>query len=355
MEKSSHCKNALKAIVFLIIQFPAFIQLSYISRKNIEPMTRMKAGFYALEKNTLDVCIIGTSGTYSAFCPMEAWKEYGFTSYNFCTNNMGADTFVYAIKEICKTQKPQLIALDVHPFVVHNRVADWTAKDDEFMIRYNTDGYRYSLNRCAMIMKTVPDTFNKIPFYFDILKYGGGSFDYSLLNFSCKNFRKGYSNILWEEGHPAVLTDAVKPLEEAYRNDLETLLEYCRSKRLPVLFFYYPYGGEEGSDAIAYLNYIQQKVTQEGFPFLNCEEFRDEFGLDYMQDFWGNTHWNIYGAEKITKTFGRHLMQLYGFEDKRANAAYSEWNDDIAEWNAYATRARASIDRDKAEKCSGEQ
>jgi len=351
MKKNNHCKNALKIILFFIIQFPAFIQLSYISRKNIEPMTKIKAGFYALERNTLDVCFIGTSGTYSAFCPMEAWKEYGFTSYNFCTNDMGEDTYIYAIKEILKTQKPQVLVVDVHPFVMHHRVADWTSKEDEFMVRYNTDGYRYSLNRCALIFNVVPRSFNKISIYFDILKYAGGSFDYSLLNFALKNPQKGYSNILWEEGHPATQTDEIKVLEPDNEKDLTELIEYCKTKNIPVLFFYYPYG-EARTDGIAYLNYIQQKVTQAGLPFMNCEEFLEEFNLDYMQDFWGNTHWNIYGAEKITKVVSKRFMQMYHFKDKRTDAKYADWNEDIAAWDVYASSQKEFIDNDKAEKLS---
>ena len=85
---------------------------------------------------------------------------------------------------------------------------------------------------------------------------------------------------------------------------------------------------------------------------MNCEEFLEEFNLDYMQDFWGNTHWNIYGAEKITKVVSKRFMQMYHFKDKRTDAKYADWNEDIAAWDVYASSQKEFIDNDKAEKLS---
>lgn len=339
----------------MILMIPAFIQISYLSRKDIAHTTRIRAGFYALKKNSLDVCIVGTSGTFSAYCPMQAWNDYGFTSYNFCVNCMGSDTFVYALKEVLKTQKPEVIMIDVYPFVIHQRVANMTSKDVEYMVRYNTDGYRYSFNRCKLIHDVVPNDFNKIPFYFDILKYGGGTPDYSLRNFACNNFRRGYSNLPWQEGHHAIMTNTIKPLEPEYENDFEKLLLYCKEietkSNTKILFLYYPYGNAR-DDSIEYLNYIKNKVKSADFDFFDCEEIIDEFNFDYMQDFWGEAHWNIFGAEKITKVVSKHLVNMFHFEDKRTDKKYKIWNDDMKEWNKYVQEEKAYIEKDRREKTS---
>lgn len=350
MKINKHIQNAIKSTLFFVFLIPAFFQISYFARKDISHTTRIRAGFYALKRNSLDVCIIGTSGTFSAYCPMEAWKKYGFTSYNFCVNCMGSETFTYAIKEVLKTQKPKVIVIDVYPFVIHQRVGNMKS---EYQVRYNTDGYRYSLNRIRLIHNVVPKTFNKIPFYFDIIKYGGGKFDFSLRNFACNNIKRGYSNLPWEEGHPAIATDNVKPLESDFDNDLETLIKYCKKVNsegnIKFLFLYYPYGNAR-EDSIEYLNYIKHKVKENSFDFMDCEEFLEEFNFDYMQDFWGDAHWNIFGAEKITDVMAKHFIQMYNFSDKKGLEKYQFWDNDIDEWDEYVINEKEYINRDKREK-----
>ena len=353
MTINKHLQNVIKSTLFLAFLIPAFFQISSLARKDIAHTTRIRAGFYALKKNSLDVCIVGTSGTFSAYCPMEAWEKYGFTSYNFCVNVMGADTFTYALKEVLKTQRPKLILIDVYPFIIHQRVGNMKSAGEEYMIRYNTDGYRYSLNRCKLIHDVVPANYSKLSFYFDILKYDDGKFDFSLRNFACNNFRRGYSNLPWLEGHPAIATDKLKPLEDEFDNDLETLIKYCKELSsegdIKFLFMYYPYGNPR-DDSIEYLNYIKQKIKVNNFDFMDCEEFLEEFNFDYMQDFWGDAHWNIFGAEKITAVVSRHLQEMFNFEDKRNEKNYKNWNEDLLAWKKYVIDEKRYIENDKLNK-----
>lgn len=347
-------KKVAKAIVFLLVGGWLFFQASYLCRKDIYNTTRARAGFYALKKDTLDVCIIGTSGTLSAFCPMQAWKSYGFTSYNFCVNRMGADTFSYAIREVLKTQKPNVFLIDVLPFVQQLRVGNMDM-DDEIDIRCNVDGYRYSLNRFRLIHNVVPAKIYKIPFYFDILKYGSGNLDFSLMNFACNDFKKGYSNFEWEEAHPAVRSENCKALGTELEKDLEDLFQYCKSVKsndISFIFMFFPYGNIK-EDSIENLNWIKLRASEMGFSFWDCENSIEEFNLDYMLDFWGELHWNIFGAEKITSVVAWHLHELFHFDDKRNEKKYERWNEDLIDWEKYVNKEKEYILSDKEKKIGG--
>lgn len=351
MRINKSVKNFIKASIFIFSFIPVFIHVSYMRRQPIAHTTSIRTGFYAEKKNSLDIVFIGTSGTFSAFCPMEAFKNYGFTSYNFCTNIMGADTFVYALKEVLKYQKPKVIILDVYPFVIHNMVSECNSESEEYIIRYNTDGYRYSLNRMNLIRSIVPNTYNKNSFYFDILYYGLGNLDTSQFNFASHNFKKGYNSLPWEEGHPALITEKEKTLEENYDKCLNEILDYCKKIKVPVLFLYYPYGNTS-EDSIEYVNYIKRKVIENDFDFLNCEDFIDEFNFDYMIDFWGESHWNIFGAEKITSVVSQKLVEKYNLTDKRKDKKYLKWNDEISDWENYVQEEKKYVINDKNEKCN---
>ncbi len=349
MKANSKALIITKVFIFTALFIFSFPFISYMNRRDLAHTTKIRAGFYALKKNTLDACFIGTSGTFSAFCPMEAWKSYGFTSYNFCSNQMCTDNYIYAIDEILKTQNPKVIVIDVYPFIAHERLGDIKNNDSEYTIRFNTDGYRYSLNRFKLIYNAVPRTWNKIPFYFDILYYHDIKLNFSHFNFASPDFRKGYSNLSWGFWEPALMTDKIKPLEDDFDSDLNTLIEHCKKKNVNFLFIYYPYGNTR-EDSIEYVNYIQNKVKENGFPFINCENFIDEFNFNSTLDFWDVRHWNIFGAEKVTKVFTRHFLELYNFEDKRTDDSFASWNEDIKAWDEYVKAEKATILKQKEEK-----
>ena len=81
--------------------------LSYLYR----PVTTSRmnvCGFYAEPENSLDVVYVGGSACYRYWEPLKAWKDYGFTSYNFATDAIQPQVIKYILEEIQKTQKPFL-------------------------------------------------------------------------------------------------------------------------------------------------------------------------------------------------------------------------------------------------------
>lgn len=339
-----------KMFVFLLIFAFFFTKLSYISRKWIAHTTGNISGFYGLKRNSLDICFIGTSGTFSAFCPMQAWKEQGFASYNFCINVLGADAIVYAIKEVQKTQKKAVVVIDLFPFISHHLVHD--GKMADYAIRYNTDGYKYSLNRFKLITKLLPKDKKKLSYYFDLLKYHDNKLEFCtyghfLSNFSHHSIIKGYNNLPWGVTSPAIKTNEISALEPEYDKALDELLEYCRHSRQKILFLYYPYGETRteyglSCDSLAYINYMKEKILKD-FELLNCEDFVDDFSFDYSLDFWNSGHWNIYGAEKITRVLGEKFVQMYNLKNRQTEEKYKSWNEDIPEWDKYVKSSKASV------------
>ena len=81
-------KIIIKAICFLLILLLILIILSkiFIPKNNTKvagiPKNKVREyGVLAEPENTLDVIMIGDSEAYTSFIPLEAWNEYGYTSY----------------------------------------------------------------------------------------------------------------------------------------------------------------------------------------------------------------------------------------------------------------------------------
>lgn len=315
-----------KCIIFIGIFAYLFIHISYAMRPALAHTHKNISGYYAEPKNSLDVVLIGSSGLFSAFAPLEAWNKYGFTSYNFCTNAQGVDSVPFVIKESLKTQKPKVLVVDCFNFI-HRQVA---REFDDFTIRYNTDGFKYSLDRINLINKVIPESRNKLSFYFDIIKYHsepmGNDFFYSK-----HNPEKGFQFLPWGISKKAPLTTKVSPLSPDMDKYLDDILKESKKQNTKIIFTYMPYGyiSDEASEQV---NYIAKKVKNNGFEFLNLEQYQNEINLDMKKDCWDVRHFNIYGAEKITAFLAKYLAKNYNLPDNRNNKKFSKWNDDYKIW-----------------------
>lgn len=331
----------IRAVVFLLIFAYLFVHISYMVRGGLAHTRNNLSGFYDLEKDSLDVVFIGTSGTMSAFAPENAWEKYGFASYNFCINVMGSDVMQNALREVMKTQSPQLVVIDVYPFIIGHRVRDLS----ENYARYNTDGYHYSLDRVQLIRQSVSEDVDKLSYYFDIIKYHENPFEWKNFFAAYPFVNKGYNFMSWGAGTTAaVLTQERSALEEEYDAYLDGLLQECDDTDAEILFIYYPYGKVRDGDA-ASVNYINDRVETKGYPFLNCLAFQDQFHLDYDKDYWNGGHFDIYGAEKVTDVVGGYLQEHYHLPDRREDPAYAQWNDDLWEWHRLVLSNKDAVNK----------
>ena len=53
------------------------------------PTTTTFAGFYDLDKDSVDVLFLGSSHGVTSFCPQEVYNQYGITSYNLSSDQQG--------------------------------------------------------------------------------------------------------------------------------------------------------------------------------------------------------------------------------------------------------------------------
>lgn len=331
-------KNLYRSICLLIsclLTGYLFIHISYMYRG----YTRLM-GFYALEKDSIDVVFLGTSITFSSFMPMEAWKQYGYTTYNYCTNLQFEGSMVYSLREICKTQSPQLIVIDVAPFINQHWVTseDWPDQKRDTYIKYNLDSMRYSAERTALAIRInnaigggVRTLFH---YLFDIEHYHDRTPVPEQWNNAVNDIGRGYEHISGNVIDEAALVaddGSEMPLGEPHEGYFQELMAEADTLNAQIIYYCAPVNFNN-IESVARKNYIKRIVQETGHTFWDLSGESAAIGLDLQQDFYDVNHFDALGAEKVTNFLAPQLDEVYDLPDHRDDPAYESWHHDYEVW-----------------------
>ena len=133
-------KLIFKIISFILIGIIIFILLSAIIvphwTRN-DGTTVVIKSFYNEPKDTIDAVFIGNSSVYKGISPMEIWKKYGITSYDFASPDQKIWLSYYFIKECFNYQKPKVIVLSVDEFFSEENISEQSLRKALDSMRYN--------------------------------------------------------------------------------------------------------------------------------------------------------------------------------------------------------------------------
>lgn len=344
----------VKNIAFLIVFSHLFMSVSYVLRPFDKESRNIIMGFYAEEQDSLDVVLVGASSIYTYWVPLEAYKEYGFTSYNFGSPAMHPESLLPNIKEILKYQSPQVLIIDLRRFSSNQTLIS----NNRF--RQNVDSLKYSLNRVQSILEVVPNRMdenndtNIYNYLFDIAQYHS---TWKTLN---SNRIESYNNINenYQKGH--ILNSIVDKQIDNFRinNNIsevsqpneytiklfENLIQYLLSIETNIVFLVSPY--DESVSHRMYHNYYETIINQNGFKYINANDYLNEMEVtNYIQYFYNDRHMNIFGAEKFTEFLGNYLIENYDLPDKRNSPNYSYWHDDYVLWEIDSENTKLAISK----------
>ena len=112
-----YSKKLIRSVCFFLILGILLSVIGYaLMPKNNSQKSGMRnehsVGFYSESAGSIDVFFLGNSNTYSAFSPIELWREYGIQTY---TSGVGYERVVEAytmVKDLLRFHKPKVIALE---------------------------------------------------------------------------------------------------------------------------------------------------------------------------------------------------------------------------------------------------
>lgn len=353
--EKAQVKNFIRCLGFLVVLAVTFLAVTYLFR-SVDPLARNNIlWFYEEEKDSLDVVIVGSSSAYRYFSPMDAWDQYGFTSYDYCTPAMSATTVLSVVKDVEKHQSPKVIVLDVRSFLpghmhekldfsVRNVLDVWDVGVDRMeAVKYSCDAYEM-------------DWEESLSEYIDLIQYHD---NYSVLLDKDQwhyidnranpedlndSIYKGYSlssQHVYLEDARGNLTDETAELTETSERLYREMLDYCEEKGIQALLTVSPYYFSE--EEFMEINSLEKIAEERGFLFLNANKYLDEMGIDYAEDFYNEGHVNTQGAKKYTEFVSRYLVDHFEIPDHRGDAAYDSWKDTYEVYAGKLERTEKSL------------
>ena len=346
--KQSKVRIFIQITTFLVIFVFLFIAISYMVRTNGDVKDRF-SGFYAEKDNTLDIVIIGSSPVFPYYVTPKLWGETGIAMYPLSSNVQRPVAMKYLVQEAEKSQSPELYIFEMRMFTMN----DTGLKENMAYTRGVTDNMRYSYLRYKTIQAMVPEDYEegRISFYLDIIKYH--------TNWKMLTMPSEWANMTYHKASPMkgyFMKDEVGPLsmpdcggaegvirmsaeQETYLKDL---LDFLRAEGKDALFLVSPYG--ETLEEQQIYNYMEEIVSSYGYPFLNLNNYYEEIGIVFEEDFADyGSHTNAVGADKCTDFLREYLQEHYDFKDKRGDAVYASWDESYMLWQQENESAREKI------------
>lgn len=132
---------------------------------------------------------------------------------------------------------------------------------------------------------------------------------------------------------------AIPEEQETY---LRELIAYLKEEGEEALFIVSPYG--ESLEEQQMFNYMAGIVEESGYSFLNMNDYYDEIGIVFEEDFADyGSHTNAVGAEKCTDFLEKYLKAHYGLQDHRGDTSYDSWDNSYALWQKQQDEAVRTV------------
>lgn len=315
-------------VLFLLCLF--FLQRLLMPKyvKDI-PEGALVSEYYSEVKNH-DVLFVGDCEVYESFSPKVLWEEYGIHSYIRGSANQLIWQSYYLLKEMLKKERPKA--------VVYNVLAmKYSTPQKEAYNRMTLDGMKWSPEKFAAIKVSMLPEEKLIEYLFPILRFHSrwselSKQDFESLFYKDKVSHNGY--FMRVDSRAVKELPKVRPLLEPRFSDisyeyLDKIALLCKEKGCELILvkapIFYPHWYE------AWDEQIKEYAKEKGLRYINFLEHRNEVGLDFTFDSYDRgLHLNVYGAEKLSRYFGRFLKEEIGLSDRRGEEELSYiWKEKI--------------------------
>ncbi len=326
--KSKAAVNIIKTLLFAVMVFFAILGVNRI----LEPKwlefqlhNRYTAfeGFYSMEKDSVDVLLLGSSQVFYTISPNELYEKYGIRSYNLGSPGQNLVDSRYILEEAIKTQKVDTVVFE-SLYLIRDIVNIW----HEGAHRKAIEPMRFSLTKVRAINEVHRATPVLEPksFYFRDLYFHSRWSELTMEDFISPYLMghtqtKGHLPIRMEgagreytplEGETEVSLQATGIVEKNFNE----LVDICRKNDINLVMFRVP--NEQWT--LEQHSLIKQIAEKNDVPFYDFNEKElyerlENFDnrIDVVDD---NGHTNIAGSNKLTDLLGKILVEEEGVTAK---------------------------------------
>lgn len=342
------------AVVLLVVVrvIDKVLEPKYTYSNSTYPMTSTYDGFYDMDRDSVDVLILGSSVCVNGISPQDIYDECGIRSYNLSSEQQSMVVSYYWLKEALRRQSPQVVVLDSR--FLFPRHMTTPLNMDEPILRKSVDPMHMSLNKLSMITDicTLDESQDVNSYIFTGVRFHSRRQELEpqdyYLGKKCSNALKGYYPLSYTgnpDYEPYILSDSdANPEDSGYepvmREYLDKIAELCGENNIKLMITALP--GPEMNDSI---NNLLLSYEDENVRFYNFAEktLYDKVGLEGYESILN--HANIWGAQKLSKRIAHILADDYGV----ASVSDSQWEESRTEAYQIMNGANLTVATDGAD------
>lgn len=338
ISNSKRIKTVCKIFIFiLLLSIALAVTAKVLSIKESDGISQWEV-FYDIEKNSLDVLVVGSSHAYVNINPVAMYEENGVAAFNLCASMQPMWNSYYFIKEALKYQSPKLIVLEGYGACYNDDYTLYGSKDAmTSRIIKNNYGMKWSFLKLESIVDSVPKS--ELGDY--LIEFMQSHNRYESLEMSdfyeSSRYPEGKS---WRgqadhfDTNPQSVTlsgetDCVSMTSKT-EEYFKKIVELANENDIALCVLLTPYPGIHSSEEKVF-NYLSDLCTEYDVDFVNYNslDYYQEIGLDFDTDYVDEVHMNYRGNEKFSKYLSKYLSDNYELADRRGDGSYEAWENEL--------------------------
>lgn len=320
----------MKKIIVPIIAAAAVAGVLFLAGRLLEPKYMhgivegaLTAEYYE-EELPHDVIFIGDCEVYENFSPMTLWEEYGITSYIRGSAQQLIWQSYYLLRDALRTEKPKAVVFNVLSM-------KYGEPQKEAYNRMTIDGMRMSRDKVDCIKASMTEDEQMLDYLIPLLRYHSRWSELTAddVKYMFRRDKIGHNGYYMRtDVKPAGTFPKEKKLStydlpaNAYKY-LDMITSLCEEEGIELILIkapsLYPAWYDEWD--------VQMKdyAAEHGLKYINFLELTEDVGIDFNEDTYdGGLHLNVYGAEKMSRYFGRILKDECSVPDRRGEENYEK-------------------------------
>lgn len=323
----------IRKIAFVVATVLLVLALLFVAQRVLMPKYvseaqdgRLIAEYYDSAKNH-DVVFVGDCEVYENISPVTLWQEYGISSYVRGSPQQLIWHSYYLMEETLQYEKPEA-------FVFNVLSMKYGEPQSEAYNRLALDGMKWSKSKSDAVKASMTEEEEYITYLFPLLRFHSRwsevtaeDFKYafqdtpqlSINGYLMRIDVKGVEKLrVGQAGKDAPIADVCWEYLDKMRilceeNGVELILMKAPTNT-PQWYWY-----ESWDKAVAE---YAEKYNLRYYNFLNHVE---QIGLDYTTDTYDEGgHLNLSGAEKLSKYFGKIMVDELDLPDHRGDSTYEQ-------------------------------
>ena len=335
-------KIILRIITFTIIGIILFFILSNILVPKTEYTTIIK-GFYEEPKDTLDILFIGDSSIYRGISPMQLWKEYGYTGYDFSSPAQKVWDEYYCLKEVLQYQSPKLLVINVE------NLFDPEPMKNGYQ-RHLYDNMKFGKNKIDAIRdpQSMISTSRQLSFIVPLLRFHDRWKELTDEDFEGAFGKIYQSNDVFKgcwlgKNIKAYEQSGAKPRKHKNNSIAQNTGKYldkiktvCDNNNIELMLIFPPSPRKWGNERH---DNVQKWADINNVKFLDVNKHMDELAIDWKKDTYdGGDHLNQWGTQKLTALIGKFINSNYTLPNHKDDENYQSWNEELVRYEEFVNK-----------------